>query len=322
MHNRSLSLGQAEGRSLGEITGMLAAVLSSALGGSSIGATRYLAGVADPLAIGSFRFGIGVLLLAPLATLGGGRWPERRDWLGVAGLGLLFFALFPLLFNASLLYTTAARGALALSTLPLLTMAVGAALGVEALTWRKTIGVLIALLGVAFALVSGFGEAPPGAWRGDLLMVAAALCMALYGVWSKPIIRRSGPIPFTVVAMGVGAACLIALGWARGSFAPVGAFGAPQWIAALYLGALGGALTFFLWAFALKHTTPTRVAISVCVNPIVASLVGAFLLGEPVRFSLAAGIVAVFIGIALATRPDSVGKRGARVGSLGKILSL
>jgi drug/metabolite transporter (DMT)-like permease len=50
----------------------------------------------------------------------------------------------------------------------------------------------------------------------------------------------------------------------------------------------------------------TRVGISVCVNPIVASLVGASLLGEPLRLSLGAGIVAVFIGIALASRPDSV----------------
>jgi drug/metabolite transporter (DMT)-like permease len=306
---------------LGEITGVLAAVLSSALGGSSIGATRYLAGVADPLAIGSFRFGIGVLLLAPLAMLGGGRWPERRDWLGVAGLGLLFFALFPLLFNASLIYTTAARGALALSTLPLLTMAVGAGLGVVELTWRKTIGVLIAMLGVVFALLAGFGQAPPGAWRGDLLMVAAALCMALYGVWSKPFIRRSGPIPFTVVAMGVGAACLTALGCARGSFAAVAAFGAAQWIAALYLGALGGALTFFLWAFALKHTTPTRVAISISVNPIVASLVGAFLLREPLSLNLVAGIVAVFMGIALATRPDSIVDRETRAPPAGRAAS-
>ena len=47
---------------------------------------------------------------------------------------MLFFALFPILFNASLIFTTAARGALALSTLPLLTMLVGAALGSEALT--------------------------------------------------------------------------------------------------------------------------------------------------------------------------------------------
>jgi drug/metabolite transporter (DMT)-like permease len=302
---------------LGELTGMLAAVLSSALGGSSIGATRYLAGAVDPLAIGSFRFGVGVLMLAPLAALGGRRWPERRDWLQIAGLGLLFFALFPLLFNASLIYTTAARGALALSTLPLLTMAVGAALGVEALTWRKTIGVMIAMLGVAFALVSGFGQAPPGAWRGDLLMVAAAFCMALYGVWSKPFIRRSGPIPFTVIAMGVGAACLIVLGYARGSFAVVPTFGFSQWAAALYLGVLGGALTFFLWAFALKHTTPTRVAISVSVNPIVASVVGALLLHEPFRLSLVAGIVAVFLGIALATRPDPTRERGIRVEQAG-----
>ena len=34
---------------------------------------------------------------------------------------------------------------------------------------------------------------------------------------SKPFIRRSGPIPFTIVAMGVGAACLIAIAWARGA---------------------------------------------------------------------------------------------------------
>ena len=59
----------------------------------------------------------------------------------MAGLGVLYFALFPILFNASLIFTTAARGSLALSTLPLLTMLVGAALGSEALTARKTAGV-------------------------------------------------------------------------------------------------------------------------------------------------------------------------------------
>ncbi len=129
-------------------------MLSSGFGGTSIGATRYLVNAIDPLAIGSFRFGIGFLLLLPIAWLQG-PWPARRDWPATAGLGLLFFALFPILFNASLIFTTAARGALALSTLPLLTMLVGAALGSEALTLRKTIGVLIAMGGVALALVVG-----------------------------------------------------------------------------------------------------------------------------------------------------------------------
>ncbi len=281
--------------------GVVAAVLSSGLGGTSIGATRYLVNTIDPLAIGSFRFGLGFLLLLPVALLQGNHWPTRREWPGVVGLGVLYFALFPILFNASLIFTTAARGALALSTFPLLTMVVGAAIGSEALTVRKSIGVLIAMLGVAIALLSGLASAPVGAWRGDLLMVGAALCMALYSIWSKPFIARSGPIPFTAMSMGVGAACLVLISCGRGSFTPVAAFGFSQWLAATYLGAFGGALTFYLWAFALERTTPTRVAISVTVNPITASLVGAALLSEPLHWSLLGGIVTVFAGIWIAT---------------------
>jgi drug/metabolite transporter (DMT)-like permease len=294
-----------------EVWGVVAAVFSSALGGTSIGATRFLVDAIDPLAIGSFRFGIGFLLLLPVALVQGHRWPARQDWPAVAALGLLFFAVFPILFNASLIFTTAARGALALSTLPLLTMVVGAALGSEPLTARKTAGVLVAILGVSMALLTGLATAPEGAWRGDLLMVSAALCMALYSIWSRPFIRRSGPIPFTTLAMAAGAAVLVTLSLLRGSFAPVDAFGPPQWLGVFYLGAFGSALTFYLWAFALERTTPTRVAISVTVNPVAASLVGATMLGEPLRWNLVVGIVTVFIGIWIATtqsRPKTTGE--------------
>lgn len=295
---------------MSELWGVVAAAASSALGGTSIAATRYLVGQLDPLAIGSFRFGIGCLLLAPVALLGDRRWPDRRDWLQTAGLGLLFFALFPILFNASLIHTSSARGALALSTLPLLSLVVGAALGRERLTARKTAGVLIAMAGVGFALLSGLGHAPPQAWRGDLLMIAAALCMALYGIWSKPVIRRCGPIPFTTVAMAVGAAALILISLVRGSFDAVAQFSIPQWSAALYLGLIGAALTFYLWAFALGKASPTSVAVTVTVNPVTASLVAAVLLNEPISWNLVTGIVVVGIGIWLATT-DGQGVRAS-----------
>lgn len=292
---------------MGELAGVLAAVLSSGLGGASVAATRYLAGVLDPLAIGAFRFGIGVVLLLPVALLRSGRWPGRSDRLGAVALGLLFFGLFPLLFNAALAYTTAARGALALSTVPLLTMLVGALLHVEALTARKSAGVLVSMAGVALALVAGLSGAPTGAWRGDLLMVAAALCMALYNVWSKPFIARSGPLSFTVIGMTVGAACLVVLSWLRGSFDAVAGFGAAHWVAVAYLGLFGSALTFLLWAFALDRASPTRVAISVPLNPIAASIAGVILLGEPFRWSLVAGLATVVLGICLAaTSPTRV----------------
>jgi drug/metabolite transporter (DMT)-like permease len=291
---------------MGEIGGVLAAVLSSGLGGTSIGATRFVRHAVDPLAIGAFRFGLGFIFLLPVAVMQGGKWPSRNDWTAVAGLGLLFFGLFPILFNASLIFTTAARGALALSTLPLLTMVVAAALGVEPLTWRKTAGVLIASTGVAVALLSSLASAPSGAWRGDALMVGAAFCMALYSVWSKPLIARSGPIPFTTMGMSVGALFLITVAAIRGSFEPVADFATPQWLAVIYLGLFGSALTFYLWAFALSRTTPTRVAISVTVNPITAALVGAALLDEPITWNLVVGLMAVAIGIWIAT---TVGRR-------------
>lgn len=68
----------------------------------------------------------------------------------------------------------------------------------------------------------------------------------------------------------------------------------------LYLGVIGGALTFFLWVFALGRTTPTRVAISVTINPVVAALLGILALGEPLGWPLLAGLAAVAAGIGLA----------------------
>src|SRR3954454_13676969 len=155
--------------------------MASAIGSAAI--TRYLVSGADPITLAILRWGIGFLCVLPVALLTRARWPERSDWLPVAGLGVAFFGLFFVLYNLAMGYTTAARASLALSTLPLQTMVVGALLGIERLTVRKTIGVGIAVLGVAAALVSGLSAAPPGAWRGELIMVAAVLCMSFYNVW-------------------------------------------------------------------------------------------------------------------------------------------
>ena len=202
-----------------EYVGVLAAVTSSALGGVAGGTTRFAIGSSDPVTLGVFRFGVGFLLLLPIALVLRTKWPRGRDWLAVAALGIMYFAFFVVLFNLAFRYTTAARGSLALSTLPLMTMLVGAAFGVEALDSRKSVGVTIAMAGAAVALVTGLADAPAGAWRGDLIMIAATLVMALYAatlvialynVWSRPFIVRSSPLAYVTAGMGFGAACLVA----------------------------------------------------------------------------------------------------------------
>src|SRR5262245_18167631 len=100
--------------------------------------TRYLHGTVDAVTLAAFRFGIAFVLVLPLAIASPSKWPQRRDWFGVSALGILFFGIFIAIYNAALHYTTAARGSLALSTLPFVTMLVAALFGREALTVRKT----------------------------------------------------------------------------------------------------------------------------------------------------------------------------------------
>src|SRR5882672_3323054 len=116
---------------MSERLGVLAAILSSTLGGMAAAVTRFVIGGIDPVTTAAFRFGIGFVVLLPLALLLRSQWPKGRDLIFVALLGLMFFAGFFVIYNTALGYTTAARGALALSTLPLLTMLAAAMLRAE-----------------------------------------------------------------------------------------------------------------------------------------------------------------------------------------------
>jgi drug/metabolite transporter (DMT)-like permease len=297
---------------LGEGLGVAIAILSSALGGTAAAVTRYLVGDADALTLAILRWGIGFLCVLPVAVALRVRWPKRGDWLAVGALGICFFGLFFILYNIAVGYTTAARASLALSTLPLQTMLVGALLGAELLTWRKSAGVAVAMLGVAAALASGLGAAPPGAWRGELIMTAAVLCMAVYNVLSRPLMKRSSALGFLAVGMGCGAAVLVLAGLAANSAATLAHFGPRQWTAGVYLGIAGGAVAFILWVLALERASPTRVANTMTANPLAAALLAALLVDEPITTNLVAGLIAVFLGIWIATTEPAKPYRAAK----------
>ncbi len=287
--------------------GVLAAVVSSALGGTAGAITRYVIGATDPVTLAAFRFGIAFVLILPVALALRSKFPKGKDWIAVAALGILFFGIFFFIYNIAMSLTTAARGSLALSTLPLTTMLVAFLLRLEALTLRKTLGVLIAMSGVAAALWAGLAGAPAGAWRGDLIMMGGTLIMAFYSVWSRPLMARSSILGFLAAGMGFGAAASVLLAWFSGGFNNVlQTFGSAQWTAVIVLGVFGGAAAFYLWVFALERTTPTRVTNTMTVNPVAASLLAAVLVSEPLGLNLLLGIAAVGAGIWLASteRPE------------------
>lgn len=285
---------------MGEAIGVLLAIISSALGGTAAAITRYLVGDADAITLAILRWGIGIACVLPTAFFLRSRFPPRRDLLAITVLGFCFFGVFFVLYNVAVSFTTAARASLALSTLPLQTMLIGALLGFEQLTARKSLGVCIAVFGVVAALGVGLSSAPIGTWKGELIMTGAVLCMAFYNVVSRPFIQRSSPLGFLAIGMGAGAIGLMIIGLLTGRVAILATFGPHQWLAGVYLGIGGGALAFIFWVLALQRTTPTRVATTMTVNPIAAGLLAAHLIGEPVTPPLIAGLIAVFTGIWIA----------------------
>lgn len=272
---------------------VLAACLSSTLGGSAIVATRFVVPEAGVLPTILLRFtGASLLMLA--FTLP--RMPVRvdgKDAPVIVALGLVQFAVFPWFFTMSLAHIPAARAALVLSTQPLFTLALAALVGRERLSALKVVGGLLALGAVAFALGDRIVAANAETWKGDLYMFGAVLSGSIYNVASSFALRKYRALVAGSVMIPAGAIAIAAVVAWQGDWGAFSHIGLSGWIAVLYLTSFGGAITFFLWIWALEHTAPSRVALAVTLNPVSAAVLGALILGEPVTWRLLAGLCGV-----------------------------
>lgn len=289
----------------------LAAATASILFGASVTATRSIIHVIDPLTLAIARYALGALLLLPFMLLGRMKPPALKDILAVAGLGTVFFGCFPWLFNAGLQYIPSTRAGIWLATMPFLTFLLSAVLRYEAITLIKIAGLVLAGIGVALTLLQGGGplQGVDEAWKGDLLYLATACCGAFYFVMSRPVLRRWPAQNVTGFAMASGSIFLMVVGGVGAGHVPadylalLSALSPAHLAIVLFLGSCGGAIAYFLWGWALRHATPTRVAIFLSLNPVTAALCGAWFLQEALSVQMAFGLAFVISGIFIVNRP-------------------
>ena len=271
----------------------------------------------SPLALALFRFGQGTVILVIALLITGPHLLkiEPRDLPFLALLGLIFFAMFPLSFNAALQFTEASRGSVLLATMPVWSVVLAPLFAPEHLNRRQLGGVVMTVVGVFLSvapsvLASGGGSR---ALIGDGLLVVTAFLGALYGVLSKRALRVYSPATVTTYAMACGVAALTPVALVQESFDGLRLTGEViAWV--VFLGVFGGALAFLLWTIALSRLSPTAVTVYVNVNPIVATLLAVALLDERVGLLFVAGFAAVAAGVYLVNRPADrplrVGRRG------------
>ncbi|MEO7082680.1 MAG: DMT family transporter [Gemmatimonadaceae bacterium] len=277
-----------------------AAACAAVLFGASVVAVRIAVRDVPPITLALLRFGQGtVLLFVGLALF-------RRDLLRVAPrdlpflglLGVLFYTIFPITFNAGMQYVEASRGALLLATMPLWTLMLGRLLTHERLTARQTLGVMTSVAGVVIVIADRGAVAAAGSMKGNALLLTTAWCGALYNLLAKRMVVRYGGVTVTFYAMLFGTLLLIPAPFiehARGLATMRG----ETLAMVIFLGAFGGALGFSLWTAALKHLSPTQVSVYINLNPLAATILGATLLHERLSAMFLLGFVAVATGVVI-----------------------
>jgi drug/metabolite transporter (DMT)-like permease len=232
-----------------------------------------------------------------------GEWrimPPRAFGLGVIS-GVALAAHFAC-WITSLFYTSVASSVVLVSTSPIFV-----ALGARFILREPTRPLLFAGLAIAIAgaAMIAFTDADGGRdslW-GDLLALAGAASVSVYFLCGRILRRQLGTAAYAVMSYGAGAMtlCLAALVLQ----APLSGF-SWQVIGMFVLIALVPQVighTSFNWA--LKHLSAPAVAVTMLGEPIGASILAYWLLGEKIFGWTLAGGVATLIGVGIVLLAES-----------------
>jgi drug/metabolite transporter (DMT)-like permease len=283
----------------------MASVAAAVVGvqvGATIVATRFVIEQTHPVSLALLRYAIGAFCLLPPLLVSTRVAFSRRDLLPLSLLGITQFGIVVVLLNYAVQFVPAARAALIFATFPLQAMLIAALLGYEPLSPNRSLGVLLTIVGVGVAL--GEDAMTAGAsrsWLGELLIGTSAFAGASCSVLYRPYLQKYPTLQVSIFAMVASVVFLTFVAAPAGLLTAAPRFTADGWLALLFIGVStsGG---YFLWLWALKNTTPTRVTIFMALNPIAAAGLGILLLGEQPRPGLLVGIGCVACGLAVAHR--------------------
>ena len=293
---------------------MLAAAATGVQVGAAIVASRFVVAEVPPLTLAMLRYAIGFLCLLPFVwsalrprngnPRAGAVGPSlAADLLAMAALGVGQFGVLIALLNFALQHVGAAQAAMIFSLFPLLTLLLSAALGREQITPALQLGVLLSVAGVALSLLPKLATTPAGAggWWGESAVAAAACTGALCSVLYRPYLQRYPTVPVSAFAMLASVGVLALLALSEGWPGRVTSLSADAWAVVGFIG-LSSGVGYFLWLYALKHESPTRVTVFLALNPVTAAWLGAWLLGESLTAWALAAMALIALGLWLATR--------------------
>ena len=267
-----------------------------------------------PLLYAGLRFGLAGLLLAGwLAFRGVDLRISRRELAGAATVGILLLALANGLVVLAERTVPSGVAALIVASIPLwiviYRMVAGERVGRDLLA-----GVLLGLAGVAILVVPGGlnGTIDP---IGALMLFGATLSWALGTFLSPRLETPRNVLVSTAYQMLAGGVVLIVVAVGSGELVHIdpATFSIPSMVAFVYLVVVGSLVAYSAYTWLLQNASVSLVSTYAFVNPVVAVVLGALVLAEPITPTILIGAAVIVVAVAFIVFRQNAARRAERI---------
>ncbi len=251
-----------------------------------------------PLTFAGLRYMLASLCLLPffLRSSGGQalRKMDRRAWLGILALGIVFYTIAQGAQYISLSHIPAETLNLILGFNPVLVTLLGIVLLAEVPNWLQWLGVGLAVAGVVvyFYPVQNSAGQVIGLAAGLVCLLATAYAAIL----GRSINRRGDltPLHVTAISMGIGAPLMLLAGLLTEKWAPISL---GSWLIIVYLAVVNTALSFTLWNMTLGILSAMESSMINNAMTIQVAIMAVIFLGEYLGFKEVSGLVLIAVGV-------------------------
>ncbi len=243
------------------------------------------------------RLGVGALAFSPFLRGLRSHWKFPTIFLAL-GLGIVGFSVPVYLQSFGLFLSTSALAAISIGLEPLLTTLIAATWLHERFGHARKLALAMAVVG-AWAIAGFPSLGHRGYLDGDLLLLVAIGCFAVYNVFSASLSRRLGSSTATAATLLGGFIGSLPIWMVSGAHVPHTWVHGEIW-ALFYLSLLATALAYFLWMFSVRQVPVSLVALFLYLQPLLGVLLSVLITHTrlTIAFYLGAALIlgALYVG--------------------------
>lgn len=278
-----------------------ALVIQQAMGALAFPISKFGLEMIEPFTFAFFRFLIASIVLLLLVLSRKRSIPvEKKDYLKIIGLGILIIPFNQTLYLYGQKLTGAGHASLLFATVPIWVFLAAVLHLKEKLVPRRMIGVVVGLVGVGIIMSSGAIEIGMEYLIGDLYILVAVIAWAYYTILGKPLVEKYGAVRITAYALASGSLLYFPFGMLQAIQFDYSAATAGAWWAVIYMALGTSVIVYVVWYWVLKYMEVSRIAVFHNIQPVIATVVAYYWLGEPLGWTFFIGGLIALGGVVIA----------------------